>query len=541
MMQYALLESGREVNALDISNGTLRSNNYNCICCGNTVTYVAGSYRSKPHFRHKNEESCIDYSKYSSIVQDANDRIENRKSKFHQDWQSLFSEEVTEVKLNENNKLHIADIFLQNSSPFQIVYENGIDIFSMSFNNLVIEIQHSHISLSDAKQREQFYCTDNRMLVWIVNISHIEHNVEQYITFTQDKIRILFPAKQHSGLSNIMRGCKKAVILLDNGSGTLFKITNACLDSGFTEILPVSKNSFLKQLNIQSKPTDTKSYIQVTRNYKDYISSIDECIIVDIDEIINMIEDIPISCLREGCQMYANNAYDTYVEMIVTWMGIISNRDLIVYKMLTIWINHIRKTHYSHDKLTFGKYKNISICDLPQHYVKWVLDEGIIKDEELENKLLELRMMDQWFVKHYFNNGSKLVHFKRCRDNYYRVHWDRRTSQDRLSVLQSILGRPWVNMIDDVIPDENGFVKTNNYLDLPSDSCEFEKRIDADSDDDNAYYYKYKPVNLQTRYIGISEEDLLYWYGVLDEQFGYDYHNKCLRSRKLEGYAFRDI
>lgn len=541
MMQYALLESGREVNALDISNGTLRSNNYNCICCGNTVTYVTGSYRSKPHFRHKNEESCIDYSKYSNIAQDANDRIENRKSNFHQDWQSLFSEDVTEVKIKENNKLHIADVFLQNSSPFQIVYENGIDIFSKPFNNLVIEIQHSHISLSDAKQREQFYCTDNRMLVWIVNISHIEHNVEQYITFTQDKKRILFPEKQHSGLSNIIRGCKKAVILLDNGSGTLFKITNACLDSGFTEILPVSKNSFLKQLNIQSKLTDSKSYIQVTRNYKDYISSIDECIIVDIDEIINMIEDIPISCLREGCQMYANKAYETYVEMIATWMGIISNRDLIVYKMLTIWINDIRKTHYSHDKLAFGKYKNISICDLPQHYVKWVLDEGIIKDDELENKLLELRMMDQWFVKHYFNNGSKLVYFKRCRDNYYRMHWDRRISQDRLSVLQSILGRPWVNMIDEVIPDENGFVQTNNYLDLPSDSCEFEKRLDADSDDDNAYLYKYKPLNLQTRYIGICEEDLLYWYGVLDDKFGYDYHNKCLRSKKLEGYAFRDI
>lgn len=540
MMQYALLESGREVNALDISNGTLRSNNYNCICCGNVVTYVAGSYRSKPHFRHKHEESCIDYLNYSSITQDANDRIENRKSKFHQDWQSFFSQDVTEVKIKENNKLHIADICLQNSSPYHIVDDKGANIFSKNFNNLVIEVQHSHISLSDAKQREQFYCTDNRILVWIVNISHIKHIVEQYITVTQDKIRILFPEKQHSGLSNIIKGSKNAIILLDNGSGTLFKITNACLDSGFTEMLPVSKNSFLKQLNIQSISTDTKSYIQVIRNYKDYIYSLDNGIIVDIDEIINMIEDIPIPCLREGCQMYANNAYETYVEMIATWMGIVSNRSPIVYKMLTVWINHIQTIFYSHDRLTFGKYKNISICDLPQHYIKWVLDEGIIKDEELENKLLELRKMDKLFVRDYFENGTKLVHFKSCRDNYYRVYWDRRTDQDRLSVLESILKRPWIKMIDAVIPDENGFVQTSNYLDLPSDSCEFEKRLDANSDDDNAYYYKYKPVKLETKYIGICEEDLLYWYGVLDEEFGYDYHNKCLRS-KLEGYAFQDI
>ena len=85
-MQYAILQSGREVHVFDITNGSLRSNNYNCICCGNTVTYVNGSYRSKPYFRHKNEESCIEYSMYSNNAKHANNRIENRKSEFHQNW-----------------------------------------------------------------------------------------------------------------------------------------------------------------------------------------------------------------------------------------------------------------------------------------------------------------------------------------------------------------------------------------------------------------------------------------------------------------------
>ena len=536
MMKYALLESGREINALDISNGTLRSNNYNCICCGNTVTFVTGSYRSKPHFRHKNEESCINYSNYSIITQDADDRIENRKSKFHKDWQSFFTKDTTEVRIKEQNKLHIADIYLKNPTPFQFT----TNILKTSVKNLVIEIQHSHISLSDAKQREQFYVIDNRALIWIIDISHIQHKIEQYTTFTQDKTRILFTGKQHGGLTNIIKGCQKSIVILDNGT-YLFKVINAHLDSGFTEVFPISKSYFLQQLSIDTFINNQQSLTIEMRSYRDYISALDDEIKVDIDEILNMIEDIPITCLREGCQLYASKEYETYVEMIVSWMGIVSNRNPIVYKVMVIWLNNVRKTHYVHDKLEFGKYKNTSICNLPQHYLKWVLEEGKIKDKELEIKLLELRMMDTWFVNHCFKNASKLVYLKRCRDNYYRYNWDKRTNQDRLPILESVLKRPWIDMIDEVIPNEQGFVCTHNYFDLPYDSRDYEKQQGANSDDDNAYICKYKPTKVNTKYIAICEEDLLYWYGVLDEQFGYDYNKKCLRSQQLKRYAFVDI
>lgn len=544
MMQYALLQSGREVNAIDLTNGTLRSNTYTCICCGNAITFVTGSYRTNAHFRHKTGESCIHYSRYDSVAQDAKDRIENRKSKFHKDWQSLFTTDATEVKVHENNKTHIADIYLQGSTLFNIETDNNTNLFDIPTKDLVIEIQHSHISVCDIKRREQFYVTENRSLVWIFDISHIHHQIEQYITVTQNKTRILFTRQQHSGLTNAVKTCKTSVILLDNGD-YLFKIVDANLDSGLTTILPVSKTKFFYCLRTSNNQVTVYhnndiSFKREIRNYKDYIYALDEDIIVDIDEIVNMIEDIPVCCLREGCQMYANNAYDTYIEMVTSWLGNISNHATLVQKILKIWINHIRRTYYATETIGFGKYKYVALCDIPSHYLKWLLEENVIKNEDLEIKILELIMMDNQNTNDFFNTSSNLMYFKRCRDNYYREYWDKRTNNDRLSILESILKRPWINMIEKVIPDEEGFVRTYSYVEIPSNSCSIEKQEDIDSDDDNAYMYVYRPVQVNSKYIGISEEDLLYWYGKLDDKYYYDYKTKTVRSQHIQGYAFID-
>ena len=534
-MQYAFLESGREVSALDLSNGTTRSNSYNCICCGSTVSYVVGSYRSKPHFRHKHNESCIDYSLYTNIAQDANDRIENRKSKYHKDWQSIFHKDTTEVRVKENNKLHIADVYLQNSTPIRIATDNNINILNNSINNLVIEIQHSHISLCDAKNRELFYVTDKRALIWIVNITDVQHKIEQFITLTQDKTRVLFPEKQHSGLSNIIRGCKKSVIILDNGT-YLFKVVDAHLDSSFMEVLPISKTSFLKHLNIE--PQMESSYKKEVRNYKDYICSLDEAIIVDIDEIINMIEDISLPFLRKTCK-YSLEPYtypDTYVKQVTVWLSCVSNNDPLVYKMLDMWIRSIRKTQYNTERIGFGKYKYTPLCNIPQQYLIWVFEESIIHDEELNTKIEEL--CDISMIKCIFHNASnfKLVNLKRCRDNY-RIQWDRRSNQDRLAVLNSILRRPWINMIDEVTPDEDGFVCTCDYI--LNKSYEFKKHHNMNNA--TSLNYRFKALQVGTKYIAISQDDVIYWYGVLDDIFCYDYRNKIVRPPKTSEYAFIDI
>ena len=78
---------------------------------------------------------------------------------------------MTEIKIKEKNKTHVADIFLQNNNPYKIVDDMNKNIFNISYNNLVIEIQHSNISLSDVEQRENFYCKDD-MLTYEINSTY---------------------------------------------------------------------------------------------------------------------------------------------------------------------------------------------------------------------------------------------------------------------------------------------------------------------------------------------------------------------------------
>jgi uncharacterized protein (DUF3820 family) len=278
------------------------------------------------------------------------------------------------------------------------------------------------------------------------------------------------------------------------------------------------------------------------RDYKEYIDALDIQYQVDVDEIVNMMEDIPIVCLREGCKLYTNYTYATYIEMIACWLGHTSNKNPLVYKTLLEWITHIRNDYYSDDRLTFGKYKNIPLCDLPQYYLKWVLDEGIVKDNDLEIKLLELHAMDKQFLHQCFKTPNKIVHLKRCRDSYYRDNWDVRTYSDRMHVLESILQRPWIKLIDEVKPDTNGFVHTHDYewfYELPFSECDPDKQQDMDSDDDNAYIFTYRPVFANDKYIAICQEDLLFWYGALDEYF----RSKYSKTNKqfAGGYAIQDI
>ena len=173
-MIYAKLENNREINAEELSSGILRSNNYYCIYCGKKVSYVTGSDRSRSHFRHDRDKSCISTFNKQDIDEQSEVRYNNNKSEFYKWWQSLFLNSQIEYKF-EN---HIADIYLEN--PTQIYLDNKSSIINNK--KLVIEIQHSNITKFDSKNRESFYRKDDRELLWIFNISHIPHIIEHIIT-----------------------------------------------------------------------------------------------------------------------------------------------------------------------------------------------------------------------------------------------------------------------------------------------------------------------------------------------------------------------
>jgi len=543
-MQYAVLDNGREVAADDIGIGSLRSNSYKCISCNQDVLYVTKSYRARAHFRHKNNESCISLSSYQKREKDAECRVQNRKSHFHKWWQSLFSKEDIEVRISENNMNHIADIYFISEICIKITMDNGESMFKYSKKELVIEVQHSYISAEDAKSRYSLYNTYDRELLWIFDISHINHNLDRFITLTQDRLQIIFPDTQHSGLINVIKVCKNSVILLDTGT-YLFKVEHVYFDHGYTSVIPISKSRFLQQLheynpNMKSAlfPDVNITYERSIRNYRLYLEALDARYQVDVDEIINMIEDIPVTFLREGCELHADDRFDTYVEMITSWLGSVSHSDPIVYKMLQMWIPNVKKRFYSKDYLTFGKHEGVPFYKLPESYVTWILQKEILGNTSLNKKILELSEMNETIIGNYFKRPKGVMYFKKCRDSYYRSEWDKRTFYSRKAILQSIYLRPWISLIKEIVPSSDGYVCVKSYCSgiyFPNIHCEYQ-RIN------NKNMYRFQPVHINGKYISICERDLLLWYGIIDDHFKYHYTNHNLyKEVKLEKYAFRDF
>ena len=122
-MKYALVD-GIKKEATPKAQGK-------CLCCGAEVIAKCGEKRAW-HWAHKNNEEC-NYSK------------KEPKTQWHLDWQNYFPKEWQEVRCPEDNPIHIADI----KTP----------------EGLVVEFQHSYISVKDRLSREQFH----KNMIWVVD------------------------------------------------------------------------------------------------------------------------------------------------------------------------------------------------------------------------------------------------------------------------------------------------------------------------------------------------------------------------------------
>lgn len=549
-MKYACMKSGIEVSAEDLSYGTIRSNQYFCIFCGKHVSYVNGNEKRIAHFRHAKDDSCITNSSKKEVEEQAASRISNRKTQFHTWWQGLFNKDYIEVPFSQGKTNHVADIYLKSDCDIQVKLDNGSNLFEHASKSLVIEVQHSVISVRDAQSRNETY-TSNGNLLWIVDVSHIKFKVDRFITSSQDSIRILFPDTQHRGLVNIITANKNSVILLDTGK-YLYKVVHTHFDHGYVHVETISKIGLVKQLMDQGIDIDlqkcsndyytSEPTIHATRNYKTFIEALDLRIHIDIDHILNMIEDMPVTQLRKILERSNIERYENYVEMITSWLGYKSNSNPIVLKLLNTWIEHIKETFYVKDHLTFGKYAYISLYKLPQHYLKWALENEIVRDKELEDKLLELRTMDRCFINHTFNNPGKLWHYNNACDAYW--EWDKRTLDQRKMLLPSLLQRPWIYMIDEVKPDIDGKVCTSSdYLSKCSNetpSYLYPEPIYNETLFDD--FYKFTPICVNGRYLGISEEDLLDNYILFDAHYAITVLKPWKKEKDKKGvYKFVDI
>jgi len=132
---------------------------YYCPLCDGELVQKHGSQKIH-HFAHK---AALDDDRYSC------DGWSNDMSEWHIDWQDAFPEECREVVVEKEGIRHRADVLI---------------------NNVVIEFQHSPISIEEFQDRNDFYRNDGRRVIWIFDMTEnyeakrIEPSINNSDTYT---------------------------------------------------------------------------------------------------------------------------------------------------------------------------------------------------------------------------------------------------------------------------------------------------------------------------------------------------------------------
>lgn len=109
---------------------------YFCPVCDGALVCKFGNIRQH-HFAHASNSSCRDSWNYDEM------------SEWHQTWQSFFPEENQEVVFSYNGEKHRADVAIK---------------------NIIIEFQHSAISADEFLDRNEFYHSLGKKIIWIFDV-----------------------------------------------------------------------------------------------------------------------------------------------------------------------------------------------------------------------------------------------------------------------------------------------------------------------------------------------------------------------------------
>lgn len=113
---------------------TIPGAHYQCPRCGMDV-FTRGGDKIARHFAHK--KRCLDDWTYE-------------KTEWHKNMQSLWPKDNQEVTVKFNGETHRADVLI---------------------NDIVIEIQQSHMSASEFRKRTSFFLSAGYRVVWIFNFT----------------------------------------------------------------------------------------------------------------------------------------------------------------------------------------------------------------------------------------------------------------------------------------------------------------------------------------------------------------------------------
>ncbi len=108
---------------------------YHCPLCDSPLVRRMGEIKAH-HFAHAKGMICRDTWHYEEMCE------------WHSSWQNRFPKECQEVVKQHNNKKHRADVLIEN-------------------NKLVIEFQHSKLSIDEFRDRNSFYKSLGYKVIWI--------------------------------------------------------------------------------------------------------------------------------------------------------------------------------------------------------------------------------------------------------------------------------------------------------------------------------------------------------------------------------------
>ena len=120
-----------------------RSQQYYCPICGQTLIQKRGEVRMH-HFSHTGLRGVN-----QNGVEPCSDKWNYDKTDWHINWQKRFPSQYYERILTQGNQKHIADI---------------------AVNGIVIEFQHSSISLDEFRERNTFYSSCGYAVIWVFDL-----------------------------------------------------------------------------------------------------------------------------------------------------------------------------------------------------------------------------------------------------------------------------------------------------------------------------------------------------------------------------------
>ena len=128
-MYYATNMAGARIRI----DNALQGETYTCPLCGAPLIQKRGRINAH-HFSHQARKNCDEW--YSD------------KSDWHQAWQMQFPRAFQEIPIIIGTDQHIADIAIK---------------------NIVVEFQHSTISIDHFQERSVFYSCGGRKLIWVID------------------------------------------------------------------------------------------------------------------------------------------------------------------------------------------------------------------------------------------------------------------------------------------------------------------------------------------------------------------------------------